>query len=240
MYVRLDDRAVGLGIAIRRSYEKHIVEAMLPFLMPGAVFVDVGANIGFYTLLAASRVGPSGKVIAFEPSSANCELIEASVRKNGFTNVVVQQAAVADITGTIGYRQTRYSSNGVVGNFDDFPQRVRAVTLDACLQGEERVDVVKMDVEGAEGLVLSGMLDLIEEKRPVIFSEFIGRALPLVSHMSAHDFLYLLTSRGYDVFGLDEYGRRSHSVERLARESDEPMPRGTHDDLICIPTKGFG
>src|SRR3990172_3951145 len=72
IYVRLDDWAVGARIAVKRSYETHVTAAMRPLLQPGMVVVDVGANIGYYTLLAAARVGPGGKVIAFEPGSENC------------------------------------------------------------------------------------------------------------------------------------------------------------------------
>src|SRR5256885_3164883 len=72
IYVRLDDWAVGARIAVRRTHEPHVTRVMLPLLRPGTVIVDIGANIGYYTLLAASRIGSTGKVIAFEPSLENC------------------------------------------------------------------------------------------------------------------------------------------------------------------------
>src|SRR5689334_16156257 len=75
LYVRLDDWAVGARIAVRRRYEPYVTAALEPLLKPGAVLVDIGANIGYYTMLAAARVSPTGKVIAFEPSAENCELI---------------------------------------------------------------------------------------------------------------------------------------------------------------------
>jgi FkbM family methyltransferase len=235
MYVRLDDTAVGLGIAIRRSYEKQVVKAMLPHLKPGSVFVDVGANIGFYTLLAASRVGPVGRVIAFEPSQADCDLIEASVRRNGFTNVVVHRAAAADEVGTIGYRQRASSSNGIVSKrAGTDAQRVSAVTLDSVLRHEPRIDVIKMDVEGAEGLVLAGMTDVLEAHRPVLFSEFSAAGLRHVSHVSGSEFLGLLASRNYDVFGLDDSGAMSVSARQLADEL-EAAPNWMHHDLMCVP-----
>jgi ubiquinone/menaquinone biosynthesis C-methylase UbiE len=81
IYVRLDDWAVGARIAVKRTYEQHITKVIRSYLKPGAVFIDIGANIGYYTLLSAAHVGDTGKVIAFEPSSNNCALLEMSVSK---------------------------------------------------------------------------------------------------------------------------------------------------------------
>ena len=75
IYVRLDDMAVGAWIMAKHGYETHVTEVMCTFLKPGIVFVDIGANIGYYTLLAASRIGHEGKVIAFEPGNNNCTLL---------------------------------------------------------------------------------------------------------------------------------------------------------------------
>src|SRR5258707_7107448 len=96
MFVRLDDWLIGARILVRRSYEKYVADVMRPLVKPGTVLLDLGANLGYFTLLGASRVGGQGQVIAFEPNPANCALIRASVARNGFQNVVLYRKTVAE------------------------------------------------------------------------------------------------------------------------------------------------
>ena len=112
MYVRLDDWAIGARIAVNRVYEKHVTQEMLRWLKPGVVLVDIGANIGYYTLLAATHLGDTGKIIAFEPSEESCDLLKMSIEKNGFKNVAIYAKAVADINGVVGFRMD--DSNGII------------------------------------------------------------------------------------------------------------------------------
>src|SRR5882724_8143015 len=92
-------RGIGkLVFAFRECYEPEL-EYLRSLLFPGATFVDVGANLGIYTLVASRIVGHSGRVIAFEPSSQSFSLLKANITLNGFTNVQVYPAAVSDKTG---------------------------------------------------------------------------------------------------------------------------------------------
>ncbi|MCX7827376.1 MAG: FkbM family methyltransferase, partial [Verrucomicrobiae bacterium] len=102
IYVRLNDFGVGLPIFLRRAYEPYVTTAICRFLKPGCVFVDIGANIGYHTLMAAARVGAGGSVIAFEPNPANCALLQKSIAANGFGNIRVHPNAVADHEGDVG------------------------------------------------------------------------------------------------------------------------------------------
>jgi FkbM family methyltransferase len=197
MYVRLDDWAAGARIAVKRTYERHVTGAMRPLLRPGMVMVDVGANIGYYSLLAAARVGPAGKVIAFEPGEANTALLQMSAQANAFQNIVIHTLAVADVDRTVGY--TMDDSNGSI-----YPQdarlgqlQVRAVRLDDFLQDEPRIDLVKMDIEGAEGLALAGMRQLLLRHHPVLFTEFNPNALQATSGIPAEVYLNSLRELGY-------------------------------------------
>src|SRR5262250_1998178 len=130
IYVRLDDWAIGARIAVRRTHEPHVTRVMCALLQPGAVMVDIGANIGYYTLLAAARVGSTGKVIAFEPSIDNCALLHKSLQANRFENVVLHNVAVADTASVVGFRM--HESNGYI--IPDHPlihsEQVQTVTLD--------------------------------------------------------------------------------------------------------------
>ncbi len=152
-------------------WEKETTRALEWLVREGMVFVDAGAHIGYYTLLAARHVGPSGKVYAFEPAAENLDLLRKNVELNGYRNVVVVPKALADRPGIMDfylcplettcnsfyYRSEEYSRQ---------PVKVEVTTLDDFLEAEgwPRVDVVKIDVEGAERMVLAGMRRLLARK----------------------------------------------------------------------------
>lgn len=236
MYVRLDDWSVGLRIAIKRNYEGHVTTLMRPLLQPGMVVVDVGASIGFYTLLAASHVGEDGRVLAFEPSFGSCELLRMSIAANGFGNVTVHRVAVADFDGVVGYATG--GSNGVINRDDpgSFPLQVPAVKLDTFLQSEPRIDLIKMDIEGAEGLALAGMKQLLARDHPLVFTEFSPRALQARSGISPEAFLDSLRDIGYDLHVI----RRTSGQNEAPQSNDEIMADyisydSHHLDLVAHP-----
>lgn len=197
LYVRLDDWAVGARIAVRRTHEPHVTRVMRPLLRPGTVMIDIGANIGYYTLLAASRVGSTGKVIAFEPSVENCALLHRSLQVNDFENVVLHNVAVADTARVVGFRM--HDSNGYI--IPDHPptssEHVQTVTLDHVLGDEPRIDLIKMDIEGAEGRALQGMHRVMQRCHPILFTELNPSALQAVSHMTPEEYLNRLRAFDY-------------------------------------------
>ena len=100
LYVDMTDELVGACIA-RGGYEPHVTRAIAAALRPGDTFVDLGSNIGYYSLLAAAVVGPSGSVIGFEARPDNVHLARLSVRENGFRNVTLHNLAVSDRNSTL-------------------------------------------------------------------------------------------------------------------------------------------
>jgi FkbM family methyltransferase len=197
MYVRLDDWAVGVHIARKRTYEEPVTTAILPFLKPRAVVVDIGANIGYYTLLAASRVGPEGKVIAFEPSAESIALLRMSLQENNFQNVTIHAKAVAQANGILSFRMS--DSIAVIHQNEPAAQtfQVDSVALDSFLKDEPRIDLIKIDIDGGEGLALRGMKELLKRHRPALFTEFCPALLQGISGVSPEAYLDELRSVGY-------------------------------------------
>lgn len=140
--------------------------------------LDLGANVGYYTLIAAHLVGPRGRVHAFEPDPESYDLLVKSVRLNGHTNVTTVCAAVADRaergrlyldSGRWGQSLSERNIAAPVGSVE-----VETVTLDGLLESGAlgpRVDVIKIDVQGAEGLVRKGAGRLLQRDRPKILME---------------------------------------------------------------------
>jgi FkbM family methyltransferase len=214
IYVERDDFEVGKHIASAKCWEPHVTSRLRRLLRPGYVFIDVGANVGYFTLLAASLVGAQGKVIAFEPNPANCDLLNLSIEENGFDNVRLYPHAVADREQTVHvYSSPSHSLSIVMGEHSshDAPQgyiyhSVRAVQLDSFLIDIDRIDVVKIDTDGNEPQVLAGMSTLVRRHRPVLFLEFYPEGYDRVSGTSADQFLTDLESFDYELFILSNEG----------------------------------
>jgi FkbM family methyltransferase len=161
MYLDLRESPMMLA-RVLRIYEAPKVAALRACLRPGCVFVDVGANKGDFSLLAARLMGDSGKVIAVEPEATNADWIERSVARNGYRCIEVVRVALADHAGDatlhLGEKSGWHSLVATDGVATTGAVTVPTETLDAMLaaRGVTRVDVIKIDVEGAEARVFDG------------------------------------------------------------------------------------
>lgn len=176
----------GLRVGLRHASadysagtnEVPVQEAFARALRPGQVVFDVGCNVGFYSLVAARLVGPTGEVHAFEAIPEIAHEVQVNARRNRLGNVHVHAVAVTDVEGTVELLRSR-SPGGATVSADDVPRDltetfpVPAVTLDAVVQrGTAPLpNFVKIDVEGAELPVLAGMAAILREARPVVVCE---------------------------------------------------------------------
>ena len=190
--VRTIESGVGTGLKIdvdrgaayaSGTVERPVQEALEHLLAPGATFYDIGANVGFFSLIAARLVGPEGAVYAFEPVPENARHIERNARLNGFSNVMVVEAAASNRTGTGDLILTRHAGGATLRTADvGTPPDATDVTpvplvrLDDWIrrEGASPPDVVKVDVEGAEWSVFDGMLATIREHQPILVYEIDG------------------------------------------------------------------
>jgi FkbM family methyltransferase len=195
MWLSRQDTQVGSPIAAFGEYEPHVTREIRARLLHGSTFLDVGANIGYFSLLAASIVGPEGKVFAIEPNPANTRLLYASCGLNNFTNIAIVQAA-ADRTWGLLWLRALYSN----GTVEPLPAKlnkllsqptVMALPIDTATDGQ-RVDLIKIDVEGYEFRALSGALRTIERWHPAIVSEFTPGVLPERSGIQPEEYLRFL------------------------------------------------
>jgi FkbM family methyltransferase len=156
------------------SYEWTMQRRMAKELKPGSVFYDVGANVGLYTLLAATLVAP-GRVYAMEPLPANVGYLRKHLALNGMRNVDVLEIAVSDQVGTAQFEAEETRAMGRIGTRGNVV--VQTSTLDALLQ-EGRIappDLIKMDIEGAEFLALRGARECFARYQPKLFLATHGR-----------------------------------------------------------------
>jgi FkbM family methyltransferase len=188
------------------NYEAWLVDFYKRIIKPGNTFVDIGANIGTYSMLAATLVGRNGKVLSFEPNSENCRLLLLSSLINNFDNIQLFPFALTNETGCVPFINGIGSNGAIVTNdkdklVDSTCFIVPTNRLDNIIT--DNIDFIKMDVEGAEGLVLNGALGSLTKYRPLMTSEFSLEMLSRVSNMHGKEYLSLIKSIGYDLNMID-------------------------------------
>ena len=156
-------------------YEREKQTVFRALIRPGNVVYDLGANVGFYSLLASHLVGPSGKVFSFEPLPRNLALLEKHIVRNRMSNCTITAAAVSDHSGTACFEaqcnphKTKLSPTGHI--------TVRLVSLDELVASGEisPPDVIKCDIEGAEFDAIQGARATLSRYRPKILLALHGR-----------------------------------------------------------------
>jgi FkbM family methyltransferase len=152
------------------SYELNNQKILSQVLKRGNIFFDIGANAGFYSLLAAEIVGPSGKVYAFEPLPENFNYLKKHIEINGYKNIFPFQAAISDKSGFAFFKKEESAAMGHLGaDSGDF--KVETISIDDLVESGKLPipNSLKIDVEGAEILVLKGAINIFKNHHPSIF-----------------------------------------------------------------------
>ena len=174
------------------SYEYNKQKLFSNTIQPGSVVFDIGANVGFYTLLASELVGPSGCVVALEPWPANVKLLRRHVDMNHCANVTILDCAVGGADGTARFAEGPNNSQGHLSAAGAL--EIKLVTLDLLVLQKQipAPDYLKIDIEGAEFEALKGAIDTLAQFHPVIFLATHGSEV----HVACCD---LLTSLDYQL-----------------------------------------
>lgn len=192
------------------SREQGIHDALGRLLRPGDVFVDAGANVGFYTLLASRLVGPTGRVLAIEMMPATAAILRQHVAINDCTNVEIVEKALSDRAGETIMARVPAGKHGqaTVADFahayDTFEEHeVETTTLDEVCGGRDRIALLKLDLEGAELQATAGARSTLERTDRVIYE----------SHTSSDDLARAFEKAGFKVvarLGKDRLAQRAN------------------------------
>ena len=239
LYVDLRDSGVGRYLYFGGTFEPSETAFIGRHLRPGMSMIDVGANLGYHTTRAAQLVGSSGRVLAIEPDPYNFALLMRNVRANGLDNVLAVNVALGEQPG----RATLFRSPGNLGDhrlFASGNERREAVEVpvvrldDLCREHAiERVDLVKMDVQGYEPLVLEGMSRTLADNPDVlVVTEFWPHGMEAAGS-SVQTFFEAFSALGFAAYLLDS-GRCTRRVDLDAALRALPEFDSCHPDYCSL------
>lgn len=179
--IRLELNPRTGGAYVRGDVEIAIQNLLFERLRPGMVFYDLGANIGFFSLLAARLVGSQGRVFSFEPDAEVAARLRRNVEHNGFSNTTVVEAGIWSASKTVWFvpADTTSPDRGtgrIMTTAETAGVPIRCIALDDFIQTAPPPDAIKCDVEGAEVEVLNGAEELLRSQHPLIICEIHSRA----------------------------------------------------------------
>lgn len=218
-------------------YEPFETEIVKTEIRKGDIVLDIGANIGYYTLIFANLVGSEGKVFAFEPDPGNFALLEKNVEANGYHNVILVNKAVSNKNGKIKlYLSDDIGDHRIYdpGDGRKFVE-IEAIRLDDYFkQGNSRVNFIKMDIQGAEWEAIQGMNLLLQKNKDLkVITEFSPKLLR-ISGFKPEDYLGLLINHDFKLYHADERVQKIEPIN-IAEPLEKWMPSNrSYTNLLCI------
>ncbi len=216
----LDERATPIEILNFYDYESDQLKMMRKFLNPRSIILDIGANIGWYSLNLSKYVS-AGRIIAFEPIAKTFELLKKNIRLNRITNVELRNIGLSDKKGTLEfYYNPRLTGATSLRDLDigagKKKIRCKVRRLDDLADTlPARVDFIKCDVEGAELFVIRGALEILKKAKPVLFLEMLRKWSAKFGY-HPNDIIKLLKTVGYDCYSV-----KAKRLFRISKVTDK-------------------
>jgi len=202
------DESIGKLFLVHTRYEPTETDLIKSILKPGMTFVDIGANIGYYSILASKCVGENGKVFCFEPAPSNFSFLQKNIEANSAKNIVAIQKAVSDQKGTLHLFMDEHLSGGhqiFNSGIKSKSVEVETISVDEFFQNENsKIDLLKIDIEGAEMFALQGMKQTLAANPQMNFiTEFYPKMIER-GGFSPQQYLNELRALGFSLSIIDE------------------------------------
>ena len=262
-YYLANDKYIGQRIALEK-YEPYETKLILKQAQKGDVVVDVGANIGYYTILLADKVGKTGMVYAFEPDITNFEILEQNIKANNLKNVMAVNTGV----GSKNETKTLYKSEDNLGDHKLYngqflisnveiiqnppvgkptsslkkggslkTETVKIIKLDDYLKNQ-KIDLMKIDTQGWEPEVINGAKKIIERDKPTIFLEY-SPASYIIAKLNGEKMMSFLRKIYSKIWWIDEW---LYIYKNLSQEKIDEICRSNktgYSDLWMKNGVGF-
>ena len=229
------DPSDSLNLTINEVYEPFETSLLFYEIKNGDIVLDIGAHIGYYTLIMASLVGDRGKVFAFEPEPSNFNLLKKNLESNGYQNIVLENKAVSDKNGYTNLYLCKDNS----GMHRIYPSKycegqikVDEIKLDDYFMDSDlknKISVVKIDVEGTELDVLEGLKEILKNPQIKLFLEFIPDSIKEY-HSRPNELLEFLLSQEFSISCINEGEKKIEHFSDISKIT-ELYPEGIN--LFC-------
>ena len=236
MYLDKDDTIISHNLLLDKTWERNSTRTILKNLNLGDTFVDVGAHIGYYSLLASRIVGNKGKVYAIEPDNKNYSLLKKNIKANKYKNIQIIKKAISEKSGRINF-YTNDSNTGdnrtYMNNNKSHISIIQSATLDS-LFPNLKIDFIKMDIQGSELKALLGMKKILKENKKIkLLIEFWPDGLSQ-NNGSFEKLLTLFDKYSFELFFVDD--RKTTSPKTNTKEITKLVNSNKLYDtnLLCI------
>ena len=229
----------GLALSIFKIYEPNQTEIVKKYVHEGDIVVDIGAHVGYYTLLMAQLVGKNGKVYSFEPDPVNFQLLKKSVEINGFENVVLIQKAVSNITDKVklflGDNDSAINRiyDAKLGDAKESID-VESVTVDEYFkENDELINFIKIDSEGSEVKIINGMKQFLSRNQELVMMTEFFPFLIKKSGDEPNQYLKSLEKSGFSLYNILDKNEKTNKIN-----SENFLESGINSqyctNLLCI------
>ena len=229
----------GLALSIFKIYEPNQTEIVKKYVHEGDIVVDIGAHVGYYTLLMAQLVGKNGKVYSFEPDPVNFQLLKKSVEINGFENVVLIQKAVSNITDKVklflGDNDSAINRiyDAKLGDAKESID-VESIRIDEYFkENDELVNFIKIDSEGSEIKIINGMKQFLSRNQELVMMTEFFPFLIKKSGDEPNQYLKSLEKSGFSLYNILDKNEKTNKIN-----SENFLESGINSEyctnLLCI------
>jgi FkbM family methyltransferase len=221
---------VGFALLIDGIYEPDCIEFMLQKLPKNAVFLDIGANIGVFTITAAKSLNQNGRVIAVEASPKMFPFLQQNIEANGLNNVKTLELAVTEQdNATVLFYEApmdKFGMGSISPQFHTSPIQVKTKTIDSIIKDEQidKVDFIKVDVEGYESSVFKGAEKLLTSPNaPIILFEFCDWAEARKPEGKIGDSQRVLINFGYKIWKLNDFVKGGKPLDSILEKGSDML-----------------
>jgi len=244
-YIEIDgqklflDKEDSLLLSTRKNnYDRFEIECLKQIIKNGDIVVDLGANIGYYTLILAQLVGKSGHVYAFEPEPSNFEILSKNVKENKHDNVTLVQKAVSDKNSKIKlYVSKRNLASHRIFDAEDKRKSIEVdvTTLDEYFQKSKKpIKFIKMDVEGAEGATILGASKIIEDsKNLVIMMEYFPKWIKKFGDIP-EEILKSLVGKKFKLFNINKKNKKLDPILITNFVEEYNEQKKNYTNVLCV------
>ena len=229
----------GLALSIFKIYEPNQTEIVKKYVHEGDIVIDIGAHVGYYTLLMAQLVGENGKVYSFEPDPVNFQLLKKSVEINGFENVVLIQKAVSNITDKVklflGDNDSAINRiyDAKLGDAKESID-VESIRIDEYFkENDELINFIKIDSEGSEVKIINGMKQFLSRNQELVMMTEFFPFLIKKSGDEPNQYLKSLEKSGFSLYNILDKNEKTNKIN-----SENFLESGINSEyctnLLCI------